>query len=81
MRAVNERHSPYGYELDHQSLFAANQLDDEGFEVGIYHSHRLLSLTVVNANPGFNSMSADAVRRFVTERKTRTPAPETSASR
>jgi 3-oxoadipate enol-lactonase len=27
----------------------------------------------VNANPGFNSMSADDVRRFVTERKTRTP--------
>ena len=41
--------------------------------VGIYHSDRLLSLTVVNANPGFNSMSADDVRRFVTERKTRTP--------
>lgn len=41
--------------------------------VAIYHSDRLHSLTVVNANPGFNSMSADAVRRFVTERKTRTP--------
>lgn len=41
--------------------------------VGIYHSDRLYSLTVVNANPGFNSMSADDVRRFVTERKTRTP--------
>ena len=41
--------------------------------VGIYHSHRLHSLTVVNANPGFNAMSADAVRRFVTERNTRTP--------
>jgi proteasome lid subunit RPN8/RPN11 len=39
VRAVNERHSPYGYELDHRSLFAANELDDEGFEVGIYHSH------------------------------------------
>lgn len=38
-RAVNERHSPYGYELDHRSLFAANELDDDGFEVGIYHSH------------------------------------------
>ncbi len=37
-RAVNERNSPYGYELDHRSLFAANELDD-GFEVGIYHSH------------------------------------------
>ena len=41
--------------------------------VAIYHSDRLHSLTVVNANPGFNSMSAQDVRRFVTERKTRTP--------
>jgi 3-oxoadipate enol-lactonase len=41
--------------------------------VAIYYPDRLYSLTVVNANPGFNSMSADAVRRFVTERKTRTP--------
>ena len=39
IRAVNERHSAYAYELDHKSLFAANELDDEGFEVGIYHSH------------------------------------------
>jgi proteasome lid subunit RPN8/RPN11 len=39
VRAVNERHSPYGYELDHRSLFAANELDEDGFEVGIYHSH------------------------------------------
>jgi [CysO sulfur-carrier protein]-S-L-cysteine hydrolase len=38
-RAANERNSPYGYELDHKSLFAANELDDQGFEVGIYHSH------------------------------------------
>jgi len=38
-RAVNERNSPYGYELDPKSLFAVNELDDEGFEVGIYHSH------------------------------------------
>jgi [CysO sulfur-carrier protein]-S-L-cysteine hydrolase len=38
-RAANERNSPYGYELDHRSLFAVNQLDDQGFEVGIYHSH------------------------------------------
>jgi proteasome lid subunit RPN8/RPN11 len=38
-RAENPRGSPYGYELDHKSLFAANELDDEGFEVGIYHSH------------------------------------------
>jgi len=38
-RAVNERKSPYGYELDHRSLFAANELDDAGHDVGIYHSH------------------------------------------
>jgi proteasome lid subunit RPN8/RPN11 len=38
-RAVNERNSPYGYELDPKSLFAVNDLDDQGFEVGIYHSH------------------------------------------
>jgi [CysO sulfur-carrier protein]-S-L-cysteine hydrolase len=39
VRAENERHSPYGYELDHRSLFAVNELDDQGLEVGIYHSH------------------------------------------
>jgi [CysO sulfur-carrier protein]-S-L-cysteine hydrolase len=39
VRAVNERKSPYGYELDHKSLFAANELDDEGYQVAIYHSH------------------------------------------
>jgi proteasome lid subunit RPN8/RPN11 len=39
VRAVNERQSPYGYELDHKSLFAANEFDDQGFQVGIYHSH------------------------------------------
>jgi [CysO sulfur-carrier protein]-S-L-cysteine hydrolase len=38
-RAVNERASPYGYELDHKSLFAANELDDDGHGVAIYHSH------------------------------------------
>jgi proteasome lid subunit RPN8/RPN11 len=38
-RAENPRKSPYGYELDHKSLFAANELDDDGYEVGIYHSH------------------------------------------
>jgi len=41
--------------------------------VALYHSHRVYSLTVVNANPGFNAMSADEVRRFITERKTRSP--------
>jgi proteasome lid subunit RPN8/RPN11 len=39
VRATNERRSPYGYHLDSRSLLAANELDDEGYEVGIYHSH------------------------------------------
>jgi [CysO sulfur-carrier protein]-S-L-cysteine hydrolase len=38
-RSRNLRSSPYGYELDPRSLFAANDLDDEGHGVGIYHSH------------------------------------------
>lgn len=38
-RADNPRRSPYGYELDPKSLLAANELDDEGWEVAIYHSH------------------------------------------
>lgn len=38
-RAQSLRESPYGYELDPGSLLAANQLDEDGFEVGIYHSH------------------------------------------
>lgn len=41
--------------------------------VAIYYPERLYSLTVVNANPGFDALTADEVRRFVTERKTRTP--------
>ena len=39
VRAENLRSSPYGYELDGRSLLAANRLDDEGYEIGIYHSH------------------------------------------
>ena len=39
VRGRNLRASPYGYELDPQSLLAANELDDEGFGVAIYHSH------------------------------------------
>ena len=39
VRSQNLRASPYGYELDPKSLLAANEWDDEGFEVGIYHSH------------------------------------------
>jgi [CysO sulfur-carrier protein]-S-L-cysteine hydrolase len=38
-RSENLRASPYGYELDPRSLLTANELDDEGWQVGIYHSH------------------------------------------
>jgi [CysO sulfur-carrier protein]-S-L-cysteine hydrolase len=38
-RAENPRGSPYGYELDSRSLLRANELDEEGYEVGVYHSH------------------------------------------
>ena len=38
-RAQNLRASPYGYEIDPRSLLAANDLDDDGFGVAIYHSH------------------------------------------
>jgi proteasome lid subunit RPN8/RPN11 len=37
--AENTRHSPYGYTLGMDALLAVNELEDEGFEVGIYHSH------------------------------------------
>ena len=39
VRSKNLRASPYGYELDPHSLLAANELDDDGVGVGIYHSH------------------------------------------
>jgi len=39
VRSENLRHSPYGYEIDPKSLLAANELDDEGSGVLIYHSH------------------------------------------
>ena len=38
-RSRNGRASPYGYELDADSLLAANNLDWDGHGVGIYHSH------------------------------------------
>ena len=38
-RGENLRSSPYGYELDASSLLRANQLDADGDEVAIYHSH------------------------------------------
>jgi [CysO sulfur-carrier protein]-S-L-cysteine hydrolase len=37
-RAENERKSPYGFSLSFDALQAVNDLPDEGFEVGIYHS-------------------------------------------
>ncbi len=39
IRSRNLRDSPYGYEIDPKSLLAANDLDDDGFGVAIYHSH------------------------------------------
>ena len=41
--------------------------------VALYYPDRLHSVTIVNANPGFNSLSPEGVRRFVTERQNRTP--------
>ena len=38
-RAENLRKSPYGYEIDSSSMLAANELDGEGYEVIVYHSH------------------------------------------
>lgn len=38
-RAENKRASPYGFELTFAGLTKANDLDDEGFAVGVYHSH------------------------------------------
>jgi proteasome lid subunit RPN8/RPN11 len=38
-RAENERASPYGYSLDPRSLLAAFKAAEEGYTVGIYHSH------------------------------------------
>ena len=38
-RSENLRASPYGYEIDPRSLLAANELDDDGHGVAIYHSH------------------------------------------
>jgi proteasome lid subunit RPN8/RPN11 len=38
-RAENEEHSPYGFSFGFEALRAANELDDEGWEVATYHSH------------------------------------------
>ncbi len=40
VRGSSKRRSPYGYELDDESLRAVNfDLDEKGFEVAVYHSH------------------------------------------
>jgi proteasome lid subunit RPN8/RPN11 len=38
-RAENTYNAPTRFMLDDRSLFAANELDDEGYGVAIYHSH------------------------------------------
>ena len=38
-RAQNLKASQYAYELDGKSLLAANELDDDGHGVVVYHSH------------------------------------------
>ena len=38
-RAENTYAAPTRFMLDAKSLFAANQLDDDGYGVAIYHSH------------------------------------------
>ena len=38
-RGVNERHSPYGYQMDAKSQFGMYRLEEEGHVVGSYHSH------------------------------------------
>jgi proteasome lid subunit RPN8/RPN11 len=39
-RAANARRSPYGYELDAQSMYALWKLaEEDGVQVGTYHSH------------------------------------------
>ena len=39
VRAENTYHAPTRFELDGKSLLAANELDEEGHGVAIYHSH------------------------------------------
>jgi [CysO sulfur-carrier protein]-S-L-cysteine hydrolase len=38
-RAINERHSRYGYELDSKSHFELWKRGEAGYQVGSYHSH------------------------------------------
>ncbi len=38
-RGRNERASPYAFDLDFESLKRANDLDEQGTAVAVYHSH------------------------------------------
>jgi proteasome lid subunit RPN8/RPN11 len=38
-RAENIKRSPYAFDLGFKDLVAANDLDDQGYGVAIYHSH------------------------------------------
>jgi proteasome lid subunit RPN8/RPN11 len=38
-RAVNERKSPYGYDIDSKSLLAAYRWEEDGWQILTYHSH------------------------------------------
>lgn len=42
-------------------------------EVALRHPERLSSLTLANTSPGFDALSPEQVRKFVEERKNRTP--------
>ena len=42
-------------------------------EAALRHPQRLLSLTLANTSPGFDALSAEELRRFVEERRNRTP--------
>jgi len=42
-------------------------------EVALRHPGRLLSLTLANTSPGFDALSPEQVRRFLEERRNRTP--------
>jgi 3-oxoadipate enol-lactonase len=79
--ALNFRDHFTGDVLRVAEHFGASQFHLVGLSMGgriarnvaIYHPERLYSLTIVNGNPGFHALPPDEVRRFVTERRTRTP--------
>ena len=52
-----------------------------GRHLALRYPERLKSLTMVSTNPGFDTLSADELRRFVTERANRTPVASLLGSR